>query len=76
MATNAQGQKLSKQNHAAALVAGEESENLWLALQWLEQQPPDELKKQPVRQILDWAISNWALDAISNQLTVRAPNHY
>ena len=76
MAINAEGQKLSKQNHAAALVAGEESQNLWLALQWLGQQPPDQLKNESISRILDWAISNWSLNAIPKQLAMPAPSHY
>jgi glutamyl-Q tRNA(Asp) synthetase len=76
MATNAEGQKLSKQNHAAALVVGEESQNLWLALDWLQQRPPADLKNETIQRILDWAISNWTLDSIPNQISVAAPSHY
>jgi len=76
MAINAEGQKLSKQNHAAALVAGKESQNLWLALQWLGQQPPDQLKNESISRILDWAISNWSLNAIPKHLAMPAPSHY
>ena len=76
MAINAEGQKLSKQNHAAALVEGDESRNLWHALQWLGQQPPTELQHSPVVEILHWAIDNWQLDAIEKQISVPAPDHY
>lgn len=76
MATNAEGQKLSKQNHAAALLTGKESENLWLALQWLQQQPPNELKRAPVTQLLDWAIRHWSISSIPNQINLPAPSHY
>jgi glutamyl-Q tRNA(Asp) synthetase len=76
MATNAEGQKLSKQNHAAALIVGEESRNLWLALEWLQQRPPAELKHQTVGEILDWAIDNWAIERIPNQMALSAPSHY
>lgn len=76
MATNAEGQKLSKQNHAAALIAGEESQNLWLALEWLQQQPPAELKAESVERILDWAINNWAIESIPKQIALPAPKHY
>jgi glutamyl-Q tRNA(Asp) synthetase len=76
MATNAEGQKLSKQNHAAALIVGEESQNLWLALEWLQQQPPAELKYESVAGILDWAIANWTMDSIPKQIAVTAPKHY
>jgi glutamyl-Q tRNA(Asp) synthetase len=76
MATNAQGQKLSKQNHAAALIAGQESQNLWLALEWLQQQPPAELKAESVGRILDWAINNWSIESIPKQIALPAPQHY
>ncbi len=76
MAINAEGQKLSKQNHAAALIAGEESQNLWLALQWLEQRPPDQLKNESINRILDWAIGNWSINSIPKQISVPAPDQY
>ncbi|MDG1819042.1 MAG: tRNA glutamyl-Q(34) synthetase GluQRS [Porticoccaceae bacterium] len=76
MAINAEGQKLSKQNHAAALEVGKESQNLWLALQWLGQQPPDQLKNEPINRILDWAIDNWSISRISKQLSIPAPDQY
>jgi glutamyl-Q tRNA(Asp) synthetase len=76
MATNSEGQKLSKQNHAAALITGSESQNLWLALEWLQQQPPAELKNQSVGQILNWAIDSWSIDSIPRQISVRAPDQY
>lgn len=76
MATNTEGQKLSKQNHAAALIVGQESQNLWLALEWLQQRPPTELQNESVQQILDWAIGNWAIDSVPKQLAVPAPIHY
>lgn len=76
MATNAEGQKLSKQNHAAALIAGEESQNLWLALEWLQQQPPAELNAESVERILDWAIGNWSIESIPKQIALPAPKHY
>lgn len=76
MATNSEGQKLSKQNHAAALIAGEESQNLWLALEWLQQQPPAELKNKSVQRILDWAIGNWSIASVPKQIAVPAPLNY
>ena len=76
MATNAEGQKLSKQNHAAALVIGQESQNLWLALEWLQQRPPAELQNESVQRILDWAIGNWAIDSVPKQIAVPAPAQY
>lgn len=76
MATNTEGQKLSKQNHAAALIVGQESQNLWLALEWLQQRPPTELQNESVQKILDWAIGNWAIDSVPKQIAVPAPAQY
>ena len=76
VAINGDGQKLSKQSYAAALIAGEESLNLWHALQWLGQPPPVELKNSPVAEILHWAIDNWKLDSVAKQISVPAPDHY
>lgn len=76
MATNAEGQKLSKQNHAAALRVGHESQNLWLALQWLQQQPPEELNNAPVEQLLDWAIQHWTISAVPKKINLPAPTDY
>ena len=73
LAINSQGQKLSKQNHAPALMPGEESSNLWLALQWLQQAPPNELRREDHATILSWAISNWALAQIPNSAEIPAP---
>ena len=56
---NSQGQKLSKQNLATGLRAGNESQNLWQALRWLQQSPPEPLKWQSVSDILTWAINHW-----------------
>ncbi|MGB1402620.1 MAG: glutamate--tRNA ligase family protein, partial [Porticoccaceae bacterium] len=56
---NGHGQKLSKQNLAAGLRAGNESRNLWQALRWLQQSPPEPLQWQTVSEILTWAINHW-----------------
>lgn len=74
LAVNGEGQKLSKQNHAPALIPGEESSNLWLALEWLQQAPPVELRGENSATILSWAISNWALAKIPSCAEIPAPN--
>jgi len=73
LAINAEGQKLSKQNHAPTLVPGEESSNLWLALDWLQQAPPAELRSEDSATILSWAIDNWALARIPSCAEIPAP---
>tara|TARA_B110000902_G_scaffold251156_1_gene311099 strand:+ start:176 stop:1087 length:912 start_codon:yes stop_codon:yes gene_type:complete len=73
LAVNAEGQKLSKQNHAPALVPGDESNNLWLALDWLQQAPPVELQTESKETILSWAIINWSMASIPKTAEIPAP---
>jgi glutamyl-Q tRNA(Asp) synthetase len=74
LATNAEGQKLSKQNHAPALAPGEESTNLWLALNWLQQAPPIELRGEDKATIISWAITNWSIASIPRTAEIVAPD--
>ncbi len=74
LAVNSQGQKLSKQNHAPALVPGHESTNLWAALQWLQQAPPVELQTESKETILSWAIANWSMASIPKIGEISAPD--
>ena len=74
LALNSEGQKLSKQNHAASLQAGRESHNLWQALNWLCQEPPQELQYQSVDEILVWAVSHWNVHRLGHQLGIRPEN--
>jgi glutamyl-Q tRNA(Asp) synthetase len=53
------GQKLSKQNKAPALDLLHPKENLWQALIWLKQNPPQSLRHENMSNILSWAISHW-----------------
>jgi glutamyl-Q tRNA(Asp) synthetase len=62
LAIGLNGQKLSKQNKAPNINPEQANQNLWLALEFLGQNPPAELKHQGVRSLLDWAILNWQLD--------------
>lgn len=64
--TNAQGQKLSKQNHAPPLLAEYATDNLRRALQFLNQPaPPAALVT--CRGILEYARDNWCPAAIPQQ---------
>ncbi|MGB1333925.1 MAG: tRNA glutamyl-Q(34) synthetase GluQRS, partial [Porticoccaceae bacterium] len=64
LAMNNLGQKLSKQHHAKQLPQGNEQEQVWLALNWLKQNPPLELRTSPVKDIIDWGISFWDISKI------------
>jgi glutamyl-Q tRNA(Asp) synthetase len=76
VALNPESQKLSKQNHAVALVAGHESVNLWMALVWLQQHPPPALQRLDVAEILDWGMSHWRRDAIYPDMPTIAPEGF
>lgn len=77
MALNKEGQKLSKQTHAKALIDGQENQNLWLALNWLQQKPPVELKNGDISEILSWGIKNWDLSNISASIQgIPAPDNF
>lgn len=56
---DAQGRKLSKQNHAAPLDAARPGANLRRCLSYLGQEPPADLDLQPARSVLDWALAHW-----------------
>lgn len=64
LATNAQGQKLSKQSHAPALALDTAGANLWHALSFLGQLPPEALSDAAPREVLQWARENWRRESI------------
>ena len=57
--SNAQGQKLSKQNHAPELNSDKVQTNLLAGLRLLGLLAPSELHKASRQQVLDWAIEHW-----------------
>lgn len=63
---NGQGQKLSKQNFAPPLQSETASNNLWQALRFLGQNPPQELNNAGVDEVLCWARAHWQLEQVSN----------
>ncbi|MBP4039862.1 tRNA glutamyl-Q(34) synthetase GluQRS [Aeromonas sp. SrichE-2G] len=67
LAVLADGNKLSKQNHAPALARDERSQALWQALAFLGQCPPPELKAGSVDEIIAWGITHWRLDRVPRQ---------
>jgi glutamyl-Q tRNA(Asp) synthetase len=64
VAKNNLGQKLSKQHHAKKLPQGNEYRQLWLALDWLRQSPPPELRDACVNDIISWGIKHWDINKI------------
>jgi len=61
LATNAAGEKLSKQTRAPALDDGQPGPALHRALTFLGQEPPDELARAPLATLWAWALANWSL---------------
>jgi glutamyl-Q tRNA(Asp) synthetase len=61
VALNDSGQKLSKQNLARALDPERRQQLLWQALQFLGQQPPQELRNADLESIWGWAFAHWSL---------------
>lgn len=57
--TEPDGRKLAKSRRAVPLDAGNAPGQLWQALCWLEQAPPEGLSSAPVSEIWNWAIANW-----------------
>jgi len=71
--TNTQGQKLSKQNHAPALVDAQAPDNLRQALAFLQQDaPPRDLTD--TASIIFFACSRWAIERIPGVLAVPQSN--
>ncbi len=68
------GQKLAKSRHALPLAAAAAPSQLWQALSWLEQAPPQELARAPVRETWAWAIPNWKPERLAGIRERRLPS--
>ena len=64
VATNAAGEKLSKQTRAPALVPGREAADLVAALRFLGQPVPAELAEARAAEVWTWAFANWSFAAV------------
>lgn len=73
VATEHNGQKLSKQNLALPLQPDDSGYTLWRALDWLQQQPPTELQRSGNRELLFWAIQHWDIRRLHNRQQLPAP---
>ena len=74
LAVTAPGQKLSKQNHARPLQDWPLTQSMAAALTVLGHPPPAELAGAPVSELLAWALGNWQLRQVPQQLEVRCPD--
>ncbi|MDR2015792.1 MAG: tRNA glutamyl-Q(34) synthetase GluQRS [Azoarcus sp.] len=73
VATDAAGEKLSKQTLARAVDEGSPSRVLSAALGFLGQSPPDGLGGACVGEVWAWALDNWNLGRVPRLLQLLAP---
>lgn len=73
VALQADGRKLSKQNHAPAIQASNAASLLFHALQCLHQAPPAELSQVNAAEILRWARQHWDIKRVPAQPHFVAP---
>jgi len=64
LAVNNKGQKLSKQNMAPAINLADPRPTLINALEFLNQQPPADLRDTSIDDIWQWVIDNWSVKNI------------
>ena len=64
VAVNAQGEKLSKQTLAQAITPEASPALVFEALQFLGQDPPQEIKNATLAEVWRWAIDNWTLSDV------------
>ncbi len=72
IATNAVGEKLSKQTLAKAVDAKNAGAWLWHALHFLGQAPPDGLKKASQEPLWAWALGHWSLTKVAKRRVIVA----
>jgi glutamyl-Q tRNA(Asp) synthetase len=70
VAVNRNGEKLSKQTHAAPLELTQASLRLWRALRFLGQKPPVELKAEGIQTLWNWAHAHWRVEGISRRRSI------
>lgn len=76
LASQPNGQKLSKQNLAPALELKDASVNIWRALAFLGQNPPQELLGTEPAELLAWAKIHWKRAAIHGLSAIYSPSQH
>ncbi|MEE9332238.1 MAG: tRNA glutamyl-Q(34) synthetase GluQRS [Methylophilaceae bacterium] len=71
IATNADGQKLSKQTLAPAIQTQDMITQLWHALSFLNQGPVEQLKQADLNGCWEWAKKNWDANRVPKVLKIR-----
>jgi len=67
LATDVNGIKLSKSAGAAAIDIARPTEELWRALEFLQQMPPPELRRSGLATLWEWAIQHWQVKRLNGQ---------
>ena len=67
VATDVNGIKLSKSAGAAAIDIARPTYELWRALEFLQQEPPLELRRAGLATLWEWAIKHWQLQRVNGQ---------
>jgi len=75
VAMNDQGQKLSKLTGAPAISANDVTEDLFLALRCLDQQPPESLARGDTATVWRWVAENWDASVLSGKTRISAQQH-
>ena len=76
IAVDGNGDKLSKQTYAAPVDVDHATTILFLALQFLGQQPPAELKRETLDTIWQWAKQHWNMQNIPKQKEITVDDNY
>ncbi|HRQ47666.1 MAG TPA: tRNA glutamyl-Q(34) synthetase GluQRS [Rhodocyclaceae bacterium] len=76
IASNAAGEKLSKQTHAPEIDAAQPQSALLAAISFLGQNPPQALADAPLAEIHRWCIDNWSLARAPHRRVLQAPDGY
>ena len=66
------GAKLSKTGRQISKRTGTASSQLWRILRLLRQSPPNELKRESLTTLWEWAVPNWRLEALRGVATLPA----
>jgi len=73
IASNAAGEKLSKQTHAPEVDGSRPQLALLAAIAFLGQNPPEVLADEPLAEIHRWAVANWSLRRVPRCRVMKAP---
>ncbi|MFH0256015.1 tRNA glutamyl-Q(34) synthetase GluQRS [Vibrio rumoiensis] len=73
LAVDAQGHKLSKQNHAPAVDIKSPKQTLMKVMSFLGFTLPKDFESASIEQMLDWGTRNWRLTQLPNALTLDSP---